>query len=187
MRLGLTSILSFHWAVVFAALAYGSIAHTGGAFGGLLGSLGIAAIPADATGWFVVLSVLLAGSFVFAAMLFGWSALIDLAPHLGADDADNLDLSRIAYCAAVSSLTVLLVICLARGGTVPYVALAAQLAALGASYLVVIAERLALALAKPPEVDEVKAAARLMALDAAHGAMLSRISGRDVPTPDGAR
>jgi len=187
MRLGFTSILALHWAVVFAALAYGSIANASGSFGGLLGSLGIEAIAADATGLVVLLSVLLAGSFVFAAMLFGWSTLIDLFPHLGADDAKPLDLPRIAYCAAISSLTILLIVCMARGGPVPYVALAAQLAALGASYLILVAERLATALTTAPEAEDAKAEARLMAVGAAHGAMLSRITGRDVATPDGAK
>ena len=187
MRLGLTSILALHWAIVFALLAHGGIVNVDGGLGGLSGSLGIEPIQPSTSATVVLLSLLSAGNFVFAAMLFGWSALTDLFPYLGADDADRIDLSRVAYCAAVSSLTIVLIISLARGETVPYVALAAQLAALGASYLISFAERLNAALTATPEADDVKAAARLMALGAAHGAMLSRIAGRNVSAPDGAR
>ena len=186
MRLGFTSILALHWAVVFAALAYGSIANVDGSLGGLLDALGIAPVHVSAPGSVVLLAVLLAGNLAFAAMLFVWSFLAGLFPQLSADSG-SIEPSHIAYCAAVSSMTMLLIICLARGGSVPYVALAVQLAALGASYLVSFAERLNSTLMTAPEANDVKAAARLMALGAAHGAMLSRIAGRDFTAPDGAR
>lgn len=185
MRLGFSSILALHWAVVFALLAYGSIANVG-SFGGLLASLGIEPVDPSTSGPLVLLAVMLAGNFVFAAILFGWAFVEGLFPQL-LSGRDQFDLSRTAYSAAVSSVTILLIASLTRGGPVPYLAIAAQLAALGASYLACLAERLNAALTSQPEADDVKAAARLMAAGAAHGAMLSRISGREFAAPDGAR
>ena len=181
MRLGFTSILALHWAGVFAVLSSGSVANVDGGFGGLPDALGIAPIQLSGPGSDILVAVLLAGNLAFAAMLFGWSCLAGIFPRLD-DDAGNVEPARFAYCAAVSSLTMLMIIGLAKGGSVPFVALAVQLAALCASYLVSFAER-----ANAPDEDDMKAEARLMALGAAHGAMLSRIAGRDFTAPDGAR
>lgn len=186
MRLGFISILALHWAVVFALLAYGSIAYAGGHALHLLESLGIERIDPSAPDGFVLLSVLLAGNFAFAALLFGWVFVSSLLPH-PALEGDHADLSRLAYCAAISSLTIILVASVLRGKAVPYAALAAQLAALAACYVASFAERLHAALTATPAANDVKAAARLMALGAAHGAMLSRITGRELSSPDGAR
>jgi hypothetical protein len=183
MRLGFTSILALHWAVFFAFAAYESIAN---GHGPLVAQYGIAPIQVDAPGLAVLLAVILSGSFAFAAMLFGWTFLSAFVPGLHTDD-EYIDLSRVAYCAAVSTLTIVMILSVARNAAVPHVAVAAQLVALAASYLVSSAERLHAALKLSPETNETKSAVRMMALGAAHGAMLSRIAGRNVAVPDGAR
>jgi hypothetical protein len=185
MRLGFASILKLHWALVFAVLAYGSIADPGGDIGDLTASLGIQPIGAHASGVVAFMTVLLAGNIVFAAILFSW-AFIDGSFSKNSADSDHGNISRMAYCVAASMVTLLLVTAMARGEPIPYLGLSIQLAALGASYLAFVAERL-LASATAPKENEDRSAVRSMALGAAHGAILSRLMPGGFSTPDGAR
>ena len=185
MRLGFSSILALHWTVAFAALAYGTVFGVGGGVGALLDTMGVRPIEQAGDGIAVLLSVALAGNFVFAALLFAWSCFTGIFPHLDVE-GDQIDISRMAYGAGVSSMTILLIAGLLVPAENLYPAVAIQLAALAASYLACIAERLMASLTSEPEANDVRAAARLMALGAAHGAMLSRIAGRDVQASGGA-
>lgn len=184
MRLGFSSILALHWTVAFAALAYGTVFGVGGGVGALLDTMGVRPIEQSGDGVAVLLSVALAGNFLFAALLFGWSCITGILPRFDGDD--QTDIARMAYAAGVSSMTILLIGGLLGPSQNLYPAVAIQLAALGASYLAGVAERIMASLTSEPEANDVRAAARLMALGAAHGAMLSRIAGRDVQASGGA-
>ncbi|MGE0281843.1 MAG: hypothetical protein AB7P20_14685 [Rhizobiaceae bacterium] len=166
-------------------LAYGIIVDPGGDIGDLIASLGIQPIGAQASGFVVFMTVLLAGNIVFAAILFSWAFIAGSVSKSSAE-SDQADISRMACCAAASTVTLLLITSIARGEPIPFLALSVQLAALGASYLAFVAERLLASLTASKE-NEARSAARSMALGAAHGAILSRLIPGGLSTPDGAR
>lgn len=185
MRLGFTTILALHWAIVFATLAFGTLVGVGGGLGAQLAMMGVQPIADAPQGPMALLSVLAAGGFVFTALLFAWACASGVFPKVGGEN-DQVDLSRMAYGAAISSMSIVVVSGLVGAAQNIFPAIAVQVAALSACYLATYVERLNAALTAVPEADDVRAAARLMALGAAHGAMLSRIAGRDARSPGGA-
>lgn len=178
MRVGLTSILAIHWAIVFALLAAGLVFEIDGGVGAMLAMLGIRPVASGAGEPAVIAAVLLAGAFVFAALIFVWACALALVPSKR--EADDADMLRLAYCAGAGCMTLVMVTSLVRPLDNVYPAVAIQLAALAVSYLVSAAERMQEAFAGNPDEDDAEAAARLMALSAAHGAMLARLSGRTI-------
>lgn len=153
----LTALLAFHWMAVFAVAA--ATALTGG------GTFSPMAQPAAAA--------LCLGN-VLVAALFLWMLVTALGRDAAAGDGEQV--VRLAFCGAVIMLTATL----AAGGTAP----AMKLAALMASYLVVRYDRSAGEAADPQSEEQARAAARLMALGAAHGVMLARRGGPGVPAND---
>jgi hypothetical protein len=179
----LTSFLTFHWAAAFALLSMVCIMGGNGA-AQALGMLGLGendlAGPAG-----ISASAFISLASALCSMLFFWafatSVFSDNEVH---GDGDVL---RLAFASAALLISFLMVC-----GSVNFVAgvypiVATYLAALLASYLAIQAERLAAMMSVSPSGGDIRAAARLMALGAAHSAMLSRLSGRDDSTFAGGR
>lgn len=168
----LTSFLTFHWAAAFALLSMVCVMGGGGAEQAL-SMLGLAeAGLIDGGG---ATAALLSLAFAVCAVLFFWAFVTSLMDDPG---AEGDDVAGMAFASA-ALLATLLMIC----GAVTFVAglfpaVAVYLAALLASYLAIQAERFAAVISATPSESDVRAAARIMALGAAHVSMLSRLSGR---------
>jgi hypothetical protein len=115
--------------------------------------------------------------FGLVATLFLWTFLTAI---LGAGDYPGgyEEVASIAFGGAIVVVTVALVVSAARSGASVQGASAFQLAALAASYAAVIAERRVFARARPSEAEDLRAAARRMALGAAHSSLLNRLARR---------
>lgn len=150
----LITSLAAYWTVVFAVGACG--------VAGL--SAGIHAPDLFATAMAVAQSLV--------ALLFLWTAFA----ALGHRDEGVDDVARLALSAAVLvSGAVAVEQAVVAGSSTPGAASTMQLAALAATYLVIRAEA---AERKPRSVDYSSAVARRLAIGAAHGSMLSRLSRR---------
>ena len=178
MRHILGSCLALHWAAVFALLALICVVEGNGAPVAALRMLAVAVSPHDLSGpGLALLSALLAVGFSVVAILFIWCFVTTFS---GSEtvEGDAEDIVRMAFAGAVAMMSLLLVggTTMGIGGLFPIVAM--QLGALAASHLAILAEGWSTSLATTPDNDDIRAAARIMALSAAHSSMLSRISGR---------
>lgn len=151
-RILITS-LSVHWTIMFGLAAF--------------------QISASATG--VLAAAALAGAHALVAMLFLWLAVSVWGRASGEGD----EIARSAFAGAV---LVLAAATLAGDAPLTMAASATQLAALGVTYLIVRDEEAAFAGGQPGTKQLSGAFARRLALAAAHGAMLTRLSKRDAPT-----
>lgn len=178
MRLFLTYVLPFHWMMVFALLAGLAGSGDSGMQTALL-TLGASAPGFDAgspTG--NLLSTVFATGFGFVAALFLWSlvtAAVGDAEFPGPID----EVSGLAFAGGIAAMSALVLFGAFRPIDGLFQAAAFQVAALGASYVAVHAQRRAASLHTIVEGDDLRAAARLMAAGAAHSSMLSRLSGRN--------
>jgi hypothetical protein len=171
----LTSFLTFHWAAAFALFAMACVMGGDGGAARALAMLGLteSGLPDFANG---SASMLLPLASAICGMLFFWAFATCMFSDTDAEgDGDVL---RMAFASAALLIS-LLMIC----GSVNFVAglypaVAVHLAALLASYLAIQAERLAAMMSASPSQGDIRAAARLMALGAAHISTLSRLSGR---------
>jgi hypothetical protein len=171
----LTSFLTFHWAAAFALLSIACVMGGDGGAAQAMSMLGLAANdlfgPAG-----VFASALLSLVSAVCSVLFFWA----FATSVFSDpevDGDG-DVLRIAFASAASLISLLTICGAANVAAGVYQTAAVHLAALLASYLAIQAERIAAIMSASPNEGDIRAAARLMALGAAHSTMLSRLSGR---------
>lgn len=153
-RILITS-LSVHWTIMFALAAF---------------RIGAAAAGAPA-------AAALAGAHALVAMLFLWMGVSVWGAAQGGTD-------RIVRSVIAAAVLVLAIATLAGGGgdePLSSAANATQLAALGVTYLVGRAEEAAIAGEQRGTAQLSGAFARRLAVAAAHGAMLARLSKRDTP------
>ena len=177
MRPILTSFLALHWAAVFALLAFICVDGNRGV-AGALGVLGVAVENtrlADLDNAAVVAP--LAVALLVVAVLFCWvfvESLVNVAES--PDGADSV--ARTAFISASAILSLILVGGAAQGINGLFLVVAVQLAALLASYVAMHAERRSVFAVAISREAESRATAHAMAKGAAHGSLLSRISGR---------
>ena len=185
MRKILTPALHIAWAVIFGLLGIAAIPGSGTLLSAFLDvgqvDLGLSAGGREVGEMAAYVVALCALS---SCVLFFWASAVSLSDQdYETDGGDHV--SRIAYAAGVATLT----LCLLAGALALVdgafgVAMIA-LAALASSYIATFLERVSMLMASEPGADDVRAAARLMALGAAHNSMLSRISGRETPSGEG--
>lgn len=165
----LTAILSLHWAVVFALAAAERVDGYGG-------------FAAPLSGSFIPLGI--ATGYGLVAILFLWTAVSALAGGRRSP-GETVQVARLAFCGAVLALMVGLVgagVSLSTAGATPF---AVQLAALLCTYLVMRLDgREAEDGAQKEGFHTTRAAARLMALGAAHRTLLAPPGGRFVAAND---
>ena len=113
---------------------------------------------------------------MLVSVLFLWAALSAWG-RASASLSDAGDVARIAVSAAAVMTTVSAVMHMVSGGDPALAGPAMQVAALGATYLVMRFEEVA-AERKPAEIDYSNIVARRLAAGAAHGSMLTRLSRR---------
>ncbi len=179
----LTFSLALYWAAFFALHALSLLAQSGqgvqalagfadSGFPGLLA--GIAVWP-DTIIIFLVLFTLTASLFLRVAL----SALM-----LPGDPSRHYrDTGGPAFASAILGLVLVLIAASFNPATALFQSLGVAIAGLAASYAVFAAERIT---KKSEEIClEGKNVARIMALDAAHNALLARFSGRDKPNGRG--
>ena len=177
MRPILTSFLALHWAAVFALLAFICVDGNRGV-AGALGVLGVAVENtrlADLDNAAVVAP--LAVALLVVAVLFCWvfvESLVNAAES--PEGADSV--ARTAFISASAILSLILVGGAAQGINGLFLVVAVQLAALLASYVAMHAERRSVFAVAISREAESRATAHAMAKGAAHGSLLSRISGR---------
>ncbi|MBN9075231.1 MAG: hypothetical protein BGN87_03920 [Rhizobiales bacterium 65-79] len=173
----LSIFIALHWTMVFAALAALAGLHGGENFSAVLAAVGIGfaavtlpmPVPAALCG-------LLAIGFGIVAALFLWTFVTALLDRGHGNEVDEV--ARLAFGSAVAVLTAVFLGCvLMPAASGLYRSMALELGALLASYLAVCAERRATA-AKGRAGDPIDAAARAMALRAAHESLVHRLMGR---------
>jgi hypothetical protein len=177
MRPILTSFLALHWAAVFALLAFICVDGNRGV-AGALGVLGVAMenthlVELDNAAVVAPLAVAL----LVVAVLFCWvfvESLVNAAAN--PDGADSV--ARTAFVSASAVLSLILIGGAAQGINGLFMIVAVQLAALLASYVAMHAERRSVLAVAISREAESRATAHAMAKGAAHGSLLSRISGR---------
>lgn len=175
MRHLLTTILTFHWTAVFGLLALVTVLGGDSGMAGVLSMLGVG--YSDAAAQLPLLSTLFSFAFTMVAVLFLW-AFVTAFFNVGTDGGETTEVFGIAFAAAALTMTavVLAGALFDVSGLLPVAA--AHLAALLVSYLAIFAERWAMVLSTAPSQNDIGAAARVMALGAAHSTMLARLSGR---------
>ena len=177
MRPILTSFLALHWAAVFALLAFICVDGNRGV-AGALGVLGVAVENtrlADLDNAAVVAP--LAVALLVVAVLFCWvfvESLVNAAAN--PEGADSV--ARTAFISASAVMSLILIGGAAQGINGLFLVVAVQLAALLASYVAMLAERRSVFAGVVSREAESRATAHAMAKGAAHGSLLSRISGR---------
>ena len=177
MRPILTSVRALHWAAVFALLAFICVDGNRGV-AGALGVLGVAVENtrlADLDNAAVVAP--LAVALLVVAVLFCWvfvESLVNAAES--PEGADSV--ARTAFISASAVLSLILIGGAAQGINGLFLVVAVQLAALLASYVAMHAERRSVFAVAISREAESRATAHAMAKGAAHGSLLSRISGR---------
>jgi hypothetical protein len=176
MRQFLTLVIAVHWTAAFALLAgLAALDAETGSRAVLTYLGGAAGLPADTIG-----STGLSLAFALVATLFLW---VFVAAALDRDRADHTteEVTRMAVISG--SLVVALIALTAFAGTTAafFPGLAAVFAALLCSQMAIVSEH-----RKALSEEQINAAIRLMAVGAANRAMLSRLSGRQLPVMTGA-
>ncbi len=185
MRPILTSFLALHWAVVFALLAF--ICVDGNR--GVAGALGVLGVAADNTSLAeldnAAVVAPLAVALLVVAVLFCWVFVESLVNAAASPDGAE-SVARTAFISALAVLSLILIGGAAQGINGLFMVVAVQLAALLASYVAMLAERRSALAGMVSREAESRATAHAMAKGAAHGSLLSRISGRaDIGHRDG--
>ena len=176
MRLLLTFLLPFHWMVAFALLAVAAASQPGH-LDALFAAIGT--IPAETFSTNPIgqgLSTAFAIGFGLVATLFLWTLLTAV---MGSEEPGAFEeVAGLAFGCAIALATITLLVSAGRAIGGGHAAAAFQIAALAASYVAVVAERRAGVAPAASDSEDVRNAARLMALGAAHSSMLSRLPGR---------
>ncbi|UVK37089.1 hypothetical protein LHFGNBLO_004083 [Mesorhizobium sp. AR10] len=177
MRHILTSFLALHWAVVFALLAFICIDGNRG----VAAALGVLGVAVQDTHFVdlenAVVVAPLAMALLVVAVLFCWAFVETLVNVATSPDAAD-SVVRIAFISASGVLSLIVIGGAAQGINGLFMVVAVQLAALLASYVAMLAERRSVFATAVAADSEIRAAAHTMAKGAAHGSLLSRISGR---------
>ena len=185
MRHVLSSFLAFHWAVVFALLAY--ICMDGSQ--GIATALGVLGVSIHGSRFpeleHVAVVAPLTIALLIVAVLFCWAFVETLLNAAAKPDAGD-SVVRIAFISASFLLSLILIGGVAQGIDGLFMIVAIQMTALLASYVAVLAERRSTFAAMNLPEGDVRAASR-MAIGAAHSSLLSRISGRPERKPGGSR
>ena len=173
MRHVLSSVLAFHWTAAFGLLAMIAVLDGEAGFSSAMAMLGAHVASGDTP----MLSLLTAFGLMVAAVVFFWAFVtVTFSPRGSRDEGPAV--MQLAIAVASTMLTFLLL----AGALFPanglFSSLAVAVAALLVSYLATFVERLSAAVPDVPNQDDVRDAARMMAMGAAHSTMLSRISGR---------
>lgn len=170
----LTSFLAFHWALAFALLAIVCVMGGDGGAVAALDLLGVSLSHSNLDGG--VVPALLSLAFTVGSVLFAWAFLTAFFSDQMVEGND--DVMRMAFGAAGGVLSLVLICGTTQGATGLFPVVAAHLAALLASYLAIRAESWSSSMSGVPGEEDFRAAARVMALGAAHSSMLARLSGR---------
>lgn len=181
MRHLLTTILTFHWTAVFGLLAIGAMLDGDAGVASVLSMMGVG--YAETAEHAPVLSMLLSFGLAVVTVLFFWGLLTGAFARQP-DDGETMEVLRLAFAGAALLLTAVVLLGALQDVSGLFPVTAAHLAALLVSYLAICAERWAAALSTAPGQEDIRAAARVMALGAAHSTMLARLSGR-AGTPTG--
>jgi hypothetical protein len=178
MRHILTILIAFHWMAVFALMAVVSTLHPEHGIFAALSLLGAAPTP-DATlsGGGPLVAGFFSFAFAVAGILFLWT-LATAIFDAGFPYRDHEHVARLAFAGGIAVFSLLLAGAAVFSVPALFATGASVIAALLVSYVCVFAERLAASVFGTPSDADLRAAARLMAAGAAHGALLSRISGR---------
>jgi len=172
----LTIFIALHWTVVFAALAALAGLHDGENFPAVLAAISIQ-FPVYSPPMPAALCALLAMGFGTVAALFLWMLVTALLDGEG-EGGDADEVVRLAFGSAVAVFTLVFLGCaLTPAASGLYRSIAVETGALLASYLAVCAERRMAAVAKERAADRLEAAARTMALRAAHESLVHRLMG----------
>ncbi len=171
----LTSFLTFHWAAAFALLAMACVMGGEGGAAHALAILGLAGSGLLDPALFPVSAFLPLASAV-CAVLFFWAFVTSMFSD--PEEEGGGDVVRMAFASAALLISLLMICGSVNVLAGVYPAVAVHMAALLASYLTIQAERLSVIMSASPSENDIRAAARIMALGAAHSSMLSRLSGR---------
>ena len=178
MRHILTPLIAFHWMAVFALLAMVSTLDPEHGILAALKLLGAAPTPdAFFSGGGFPAAGFFSFAFAVAGVLFLWTlATAFFSGSFPFGDTERV--ARLAFGAAIGSLSLLTVTAAAGQTGDLFVGSSIAVAALLVSYLAVFAERWAVTILSTPDDTDLRAAARVMAAGAAHTAMLGQFSGR---------
>jgi len=172
----LTIFIALHWTVVFAALTALAGLDGGENFPAVLAAIGIQ-FSAYSPPMPAALCALLAIGFGTVAALFLWTLVTALLDG-ESDGGDADEVARLAFGCAVAVFTLVFLGCaLTPAASGPYRSMALETAALLASYLAVCAESRMAVAAKGRAAERLEAAARTMALRAAHESLIHRLMG----------
>lgn len=172
----LTLFVCLHWAAVFVALTLLAGLHGGENFTAVLAAIGIQ-FPVDAMPVPSALCALLAVGFGIVASLFLWTLVTSfLDRRVEGNEADEV--AGLAFGGAVAVFTLVFLGCAAGAEAIGlYRSMALEIGALLASYLAICAERRMAVAAVARAGNPAGAAARTMALHAAHDSLLARLGG----------
>jgi hypothetical protein len=170
----LTLFVCLHWAAVFVALTLLAGLHGGENFAAVLAAIGIQ-FPVDAMPVPPGLCALLAVGFGIVASLFLWTLITGfLDRRVEGNEADEV--ASLAFGGAVAVFTLVFLGCAAGAEAIGlYRSMALEIGALLASYLAICAERRMAIAAATGASNPAGAAARSMALHAAHESLLARL------------
>lgn len=170
----LTLFVCLHWAVVFVALTLLAGLHGGENFAAVLAAIGIR-FSVDAMPEPAGLCALLAVGFGIVASLFLWALVTGLLDRR-VEESETDEVARLAFGGAVAVFTLVFLGCAAGAEVIGlYRSMALEIGALLASYLAICAERRMVAAVSAS--NRTGAAARTMALHAAHDSLLARLGG----------
>jgi hypothetical protein len=172
----LTFFVCLHWAVVFIALTLLAGLHGGENFVAVLAAIGIQ-FSVDAMVVPPALCALLAVGFGIVASLFLWTLVTSfLDRRAEGNEADEV--AGLAFGGAVAVFTLVFLGCALTAEAIGlYRSMALEIGALLASYLAICAERRMVVAAAAKPGNPAGAAARTMALHAAHDSLLARLGG----------
>jgi hypothetical protein len=172
----LTLFVCLHWAVVFIALTLLAGLHGGENFVAVLAAIGIQ-FSVDAMVVPPALCALLAVGFGIVASLFLWTLVTSfLDRRAEGNEADEV--AGLAFGGAVAVFTLVFLGCALTAEAIGlYRSMALEIGALLASYLAICAERRMVVAAAAKPGNPAGAAARTMALHAAHDSLLARLGG----------
>jgi hypothetical protein len=172
----LTLFVCLHWAVVFIALTLLAGLHGGENFVAVLAAIGIQ-FSVDAMVVPPALCALLAVGFGIVASLFLWTLVTSfLDRRAEGNEADEV--AGLAFGGAIAVFTLVFLGCALTAEAIGlYRSMALEIGALLASYLAICAERRMVVAAAAKPGNPAGAAARTMALHAAHDSLLARLGG----------
>jgi hypothetical protein len=177
MRRILSLFLALHWMIVFAALAMLCAFGRQGGFSAVLDTIGLST-PAGFSGLMASQAVctFFASGFGLVAILFLWTLLTALFEEEEAGGTDEV--ARLAFGGAIGMVTILFLVCALAAVKGFYAIVALELAALAGSWLAISAEKRMMERVALPRGEQVRDAARVMALGAAHNSLLRRLQSQ---------